>query len=388
MKAFKTVLVPGALLFLSGCAGLIDFREAPEYAERLQIPFTEGIPEEREMPPLRTEGLGEEEIRTVELYRERSRAVVNVTSLRVFTTRFGGAFPETGAGSGFIIDGEGIVVTNHHVVKDGQRLVVTLYDGSHYPARLVGTDPEMDIAVLRFDPQGRKLARIPRADSSELQVGQQAIALGNPFGLEGTLTSGVISALNRPVQTQAGFLMRDLIQTDAAINPGNSGGPLLNSSGEVIGVNTMMVSPLPGSVGIGLAVPSNTVARIVAGILDTGAVRRGWIDIEGVALDPRLARSIGREGQQGILITRAPSGGNADRAGLRDGRDGALVRYGRWRVPVEGDLIVAINDQPVRSVSELLAALEPTRPGERVRVTVRRDGETRDVTLELGERPR
>ena len=388
MSVLSTVALFLLLPLLSGCAGLIDFREAPEYAERLQIPFTEGIPEEPEMPPLRTEGLGEDELRTVELYRERSRAVVNVTSLRVFTTRFGGAFPETGAGSGFIIDEEGIVVTNHHVVKDGQRLVVTLYDGSHYPAWLVGSDPEMDIAVLRFDPQGRKLARIPRADSKELQVGQRAIALGNPFGLEGTLTSGVISALNRPVQTQAGFLMRDLVQTDAAINPGNSGGPLLNSSGEVIGVNTMMVSPLPGSVGIGLAVPSNTVARIVSGILDAGTVRRGWIDIEGVALDHRLARTIGREGQQGILITRVLSGGNAARAGLSDGRDGALVRYGRWRVPVEGDLIVAINEQPVRSVSELLAALEPTRPGERVQVTVRRDGETREVTVELGERPR
>ncbi len=388
MARRSTRLLLAMVPFLGGCAGLLDIREAPQYVDRFEVPYTQGVPEEPEMPPLRTEGLGPDEINTVHLYRERSRAVVSVTSLRVFTTRFGGAFPDGGAGSGFIIDGRGIVVTNHHVVEGAQRLVVTLFDGSHYPATLVGTDPEMDVAVLRFDPQGRQLHRIPRAESGTLQVGQKAVALGNPFGLEGSLTTGVVSALNRPVQMPSGFLMRNLIQTDAAINPGNSGGPLLNSRGELIGMNTLMVSPSPGSVGIGMAVPSDVVARIVGDILETGTVRRGWVDIEGIALDRRLARVAGMDQHQGILVTRVLPGGNAEHAGLRDGGEGRRIRYGRWVLPVEGDVIVAMNGEPVTSVSEMLAALEPTRPSDRVTLTLMRDGEPVEVPLTLGQRPR
>ena len=388
MARRSTRLLLAMVPFLGGCAGLLDIREAPQYVDRFEVPYTQGVPEEPEMPPLRTEGLGPDEINTVHLYRERSRAVVSVTSLRVFTTRFGGAFPDGGAGSGFIIDGRGIVVTNHHVVEGAQRLVVTLFDGSHYPATLVGTDPEMDVAVLRFDPQGRQLHRIPRAESGTLQVGQKAVALGNPFGLEGSLTTGVVSALNRPVQMPSGFLMRNLIQTDAAINPGNSGGPLLNSRGELIGMNTLMVSPSPGSVGIGMAVPSDVVARIVGDILETGTVRRGWVDIEGIALDRRLARVAGMDQHQGILVTRVLPGGNAEHAGLRDGGEGRRIRYGRWVLPVEGDVIVAMNGEPVTSVSEMLAALQHTRPSDRVTLTLMRDGEPVEVPLTLGQRPR
>ena len=377
-----------AVALATGCAAPIPDRAepAPELLDRVPLPLTLGVPVETERPPLRTEGLSEREINTVRLYRDRMRGVVNVTSLSAFRTRFGRAFPDAGTGSGFIIDQRGTVVTNHHVVERGQRLLVTLHDGSLYRAELLGSDPELDLAVLRFDPQGRELTTLPRGDSDVLQVGQDVFALGNPFGLEGTLTAGVVSALNRPVQTRSGFIMHDLVQTDAAVNPGNSGGPLMNARGEVVAVNTMMISPLPGSVGIGLAVPVNAVDRIVSQIIQEGRVSRGWIDIQGVALTPRLAASLGMPSQRGILVTGVAPGSPAADAGLRSGDEQRRVRYGAHQIAPDGDVVVAVNGQQTGSVAELLASLEATRPGDRATVTFLRDGERDTVTLTLSSR--
>ncbi len=387
--AFAIVLSgAAAAVLLSGCQGLTRVEPAPQYLVLLEPMYTRGVPAEPEIPPLRTEGLGEDEIRTVRLYRETHRAIVNVTSLSVFRSRFRGPFPTGGTGSGFIIRDDGIVVTNHHVIEGAQQLIVTLFDGSHYPAELVGSDPELDLAVLRFDAQGRSLAIIKQGDSDRLQVGQKAFALGNPFGLEGTLTAGVVSALNRPVDTPSGFIIRNLIQTDAATNPGNSGGPLLNSSGELIGVNTMMISPAEGSVGIGLAVPSNSVDRIVSQILREGRVERGWIEIEGIALDRRLVPSGRMAARQGILVTRVHPDGNADRAGLRDGAGGRRVRYGPYSIPVEGDIILEIDGTRIGTVAELFATLETTSPGEDVSLLILRQGERLEVEITLAARPR
>ena len=377
------------VVVLAGLYGCATFTPAPEFFdEELELYFTRGVPEEKPLPPLRTEGLAPHEVPVVRVWRERHRAVVNITTLSAWRSRLFGTIPASGIGSGFIIDGRGLVVTNHHVIAGAQRVVLSMYDGSLYPAQVIGTDPEMDLAVLRFDPQGRELTTIPLADSSRLQVGQQVIALGNPFGLEGTLTAGVVSALQRPVQLRSGFIIRDLVQSDAAINPGNSGGPLLNTRGELVGVNSMMVSPAAGSVGISLSIPSNTTRRIVTHILSEGRVSRGWIEIEGIALNRRLAEAAGASGQQGILITRVVSGGNAEVAGLRDGRNGRVIRDGNHRVPVEGDILLAVNDEPVGSVAELFATLEATRPGEQARLTYLRGDQRRQVTVLLGERPR
>lgn len=381
------VLLAATVALLGGCAAIPAPRTAPELPVAMDFEFTEGVPEEQPLPPLRTEGLGANEVNTIRIYRERHRAVVNVTAIHSEHTPLRGTVHAAGTGSGFIIDQRGTVITNHHVVTGGERLVVTLYDGSHYPARLVGSDPEMDLAVLRIDAHGRQLTTIPIGDSTRLQVGQKVLALGNPFGLEGSLTTGVISALERPVQTPSGFIMRDLIQTDAAINPGNSGGPLLDSRGDLIGVNSMMVSPLPGGVGIGLAIPAHTTERIVEQILREGRVVRGWIQIEGVALSDRLARAGDLPIRRGILVTRVLPGGNAEAAGLRDGVDGRHVRHGPYRIPVDGDIIVEIDGQRTGSVGELFASLEATRPEQRVVLTILRDGEYRDIAVVLAARP-
>ncbi|WP_406672020.1 S1C family serine protease, partial [Natronospira sp.] len=218
------------------------------------------------------------------------------------------------------------------------------------------------------------------------QVGQSVYAMGNPFGLEGSFTAGVVSALNRPLQIDSGYIIRDLIQTDAAINPGNSGGPLVDSRGRMLGLNSMMISPAAGSVGIGLAVPSNTVHRIAGQIIREGRVARGWIDIQGIAISPRLVNQAGLPIRHGILVTRVLPGGNAQQAGLRDGQGGRMIRHGPHRLPVEGDIITAINGQPVTSVAELLLSLEGTRPGDEARVQVFRGGRSLELSIVLGER--
>ena len=367
---------------LTGCAGLpvAGPGEATEAARE------DGA--EPPLPPLQTEGLRSDEINAVEIYRTRSRAVVHIAAAGLRSgAEEGSLVPSAGVGSGFIIDQEGTVVTNHHVIRGAQRMLVTLYDGSRYRAEPVGSDPELDLAVIRFNPRGRSLATIPGGDSSGLQVGQQVFALGNPFGLDGSLTTGVVSALNRPMRTSSGYVVRELIQSDAAINPGNSGGPLLNSRGQLIGVNSMIISPSRGSVGIGLSIPYETVQRVVAHILEEGPMVRGWIDIEAIGIEPRLALDGGLPVSQGVLVTRVLDEGNAAIAGLQDGRDGRTIRHGPYRIPVQGDIITAVNDQPVENVGQLLARLEGTRPRETIQLTIVRDGGTENLSIRLSRQP-
>ncbi len=380
-------LVVLGLLSISGCATIAGIRPAPEDVHWLEPELTVGIPDEQPMPPIRTEGLSSSEIETVTVYRDNIRAVVNVTSLSMFRNRFQGHLPVSGTGSGFIVDQSGHVVTNYHVIKGGQSLIITMYDGSNYRARMVGYDPDLDLAVLQFDPQGRTLATIKVGDSDVLQIGQKVLALGNPFGLEGTLTSGIISGLRRPMQTQSGFIVRNLIQTDAAINPGNSGGPLLNSSGELVGINVMIVSPTGGNVGIGFSIPSNVAKRIVGQIIEGGTVMRGWIELDGVALDSQLARDAGLNRSKGLLVTYVEPGGNAEKAGLHGGEAGKFVQQGSVWVPIGGDIIVAVEGHPVTTVIEYLGSLEATRPGDVVSLTIVRGTKTIELPVVLTARP-
>ena len=384
VRPFLAIL---GLILLSSCAHTMGVRPAPEFFDAIDFEFTQGIPIEQAVEAVRTEGLTEDEINTAQVYKANYRAVLNVMSLHAYRTRFGSTFPDSGLGSGFIIKSDGTVVTNYHVVRDAQQVIVTLYDGSRYPAKIIGYDIEMDLAVIRFDPLGRRLTTIAFGDSSLLQVGEKALAFGNPFGLEGTLTTGIVSALKRPLKMQSGFIMSDLVQTDAPINPGNSGGPLLNSRGELIGVNTLIISPSAGSSGIGLAISSNTVNRIVSQLSVSGRVNRGWLDIEGIALNARLAKAAGMSITEGLLITRIIPGGNADVAGLKDGSTGRHIRYGMHRIPVEGDIIVGFNGSRVTGVAELFALLETTRPDQVVTLSIVSNGITRSVELSLSERP-
>jgi S1-C subfamily serine protease len=258
-----------------------------------------------------------DEANNIDLYQRLNRAVVNITSVSYEYNWFLEPEPQQGTGSGSIIDAKGLVLTNYHVVKDAEQLSVTLADGQDYKGRIVGVDPENDLAVIQFDPKGARLTLMPLGSSTGLRVGQKVLAIGNPFGLERTLTTGIISGLGRPVKTQSGIVIREMIQTDASINPGNSGGPLLNAKGEMIGVNTMIYSPSGGSVGIGFAVPADTARRVVPDLIRYGKVQRGWIDIKPVQLFPRLVSYANLPVSEGILVSEVAPGSAAEKAGLK-----------------------------------------------------------------------
>jgi S1-C subfamily serine protease len=327
----------------------------------------------------------QDELNNIRVYEALNEAVVNITSVTIEYNWFLEPVPKEGTGSGSIIDQEGHVLTNYHVVKDAKQLRVTLADGSEYEGRLIGSDPENDLAVIRFDPRGKILTTIAFGRSAALRVGQKVLAIGNPFALERTLTTGIISGLGRPVKTSSGLVIREMIQTDASINPGNSGGPLLNSRGEMVGINTMIFSPSGGSVGIGFAVPVDTARRIVPEIIRSGKVSRGWIDISPVQLFPALVRYAKLPIADGVLVSRVTPGSPADKAGLKGGSE--AVRYGRSLIYLGGDIITDVDGLPVTSLYDLLGALEDNKPGEKVAVKVLRDRKEITLYVTLSERP-
>ncbi|TVQ17663.1 MAG: peptidase S1, partial [Spirochaetaceae bacterium] len=249
-------------------------------------------------------GLSLDELETIRVFEARNDGVVNISTQRVTLNWFFEPVPEQGqSGSGSIIDQRGYVLTNNHVVRGASEITVTLADGTSLPGEVIGTDPENDLAVLKIDPHGRELTTIPLGRSDNLRVGQKVLAIGNPFAIGRTLTTGVVSGLDRSVRADANFVINGLIQTDASINPGNSGGPLLNSRGEMIGVNTMIYSSTGGSIGIGFAVPSETARRIVPDLIEFGAVRRGWIEMTPVQLFPQLVRFARLPVSSGLLVS-------------------------------------------------------------------------------------
>ena len=329
-------------------------------------------------------GVSADEANNISIYQRYNEAVVNVAAAAMDYNWFLEAVPRSGAGSGTIIDHEGHVVTNYHVVQAARTVTVTLADGAEREGRVVGADPETDLAVVKFDPRGLALTTIPFGRSVDLLVGHKVLAIGNPFGLSRTLTTGVISGLGRPVSAPNGVIIREMIQTDASINPGNSGGPLLNSRGEMIGLNTTIISPTGGSVGIGFAVPIDTVRRVLPDLVRHGEVRRGWIDVRPVQLVPRLARELRLPVERGILVSEVTQGGNAAAAGLRGGR--RSVRWGRSVFRVGGDVIVEVDGTETVTISDLFNALEDNRPGERVEVVFQRGARRHTTTVVLSRR--
>ena len=329
--------------------------------------------------------LSEDERSTIEVYRRASPAVVNITTRTVEWDFFYGAVPSGGSGSGFIVSEDGIIVTNLHVVAGARQIQVTLGDRSSLPGRVVGYDPLTDLAVVRIDPKGRKLPTLPLGDSNQLQVGQKVVAIGNPFGFQATLTTGVVSALQRTLQSPGGALIDEAIQTDAAINPGNSGGPLLDSQGRVVGVNTLIFTPTGGSVGIGFAIPVSTLKLILTDLVRHGRPQRPWLGIRTIEVFPERAEELKLPVESGVMIAKVVRGAPAASAGLRGGTRSEII--GRMRFPVGGDIIVAIDGQKVESLIELNRILSRKRPDETVEVTFYRGAEKRSLKVQLALRP-
>jgi S1-C subfamily serine protease len=326
------------------------------------------------------ESLDSEEQNNISVYRRNIDSVVNITSRAVTFDFFYGLVPQEGQGSGFIIDKEGHVLTNYHVIADARQVEVTLHNRKKYRATVVGTDRSHDLAIIQI--KGTGLTPMVLGDSRNLQVGQKVYAIGNPFGLAGTMTRGIISSI-RPVQEPDGMQIDEAIQTDAAINPGNSGGPLLNWHGEVIGINTLIASNVGQSAGIGFAIPVNTAKAVLNDLVTLGRVRRPALGVRTIPITPELADQMGLAADNGLLIVQVVPGGAADRAGLSGGTERAYL--GNIPIMVGGDLIVAIDGQDVQDQQDLSQIMNSHRAGDTIRVTVYRGKRKLDVNVTLGE---
>ena len=328
------------------------------------------------------EPLDSEEQTNISVYRKNIGSVVNITSRAVTLDFFYGLVPQEGQGSGFIIDHDGHILTNYHVIADARQIEVTLHNRKKYRASVVGTDRSHDLAIIQI--KAADLNPMVMGDSRNLQVGQKVYAIGNPFGLSGTLTSGIVSSI-RQVQEPDGVTIDEAIQTDAAINPGNSGGPLLNSHGEVIGINTMIASN-PGvgqSAGIGFAIPVNTAKAVLNDLLTLGRVRRPALGVVTIPISPDIADQLGLAADYGLLIVQVVPGGAAARAGLKGGTERAYL--GNMPITIGGDLIVAIDDQDVQDQQELSHIMNSHRAGDPVKITIYRGKKKMDIQVTLGE---
>lgn len=336
------------------------------------------------------QGYTQDESENISVYETYNESVVNITTEVVNINWFLEPVPQSGgSGSGSIIDERGYVLTNYHVVKGAYKLFVNLADGSQYEASVIGVDSQNDLAVIKFSPpSGMKLRPIPFGSAKGLRVGQKVLAIGNPFGLERTLTQGIVSGLGRPIQKDDTTILQNMIQTDASINPGNSGGPLFNSAGKMIGINTMIYSPSGGSVGIGFAIPVDTAVRIVPQLIKEGKVRRGWIEMEAIQLFPALVSYLKQSGQaapidKGLLISDIKAGSGAEKAGLKGGS--TAVRYGQSTFKIGGDIIISVDGHAIGSIADLYTALEDSKPGEKVIVEFYRGKQKMTVSVSLTE---
>jgi S1-C subfamily serine protease len=326
------------------------------------------------------ESLDAEEQNNIGVYRKSIGSVVNITSRVMTYDFFYGLVPQEGQGSGFVIDKEGHILTNYHVIADARQVEVTLHNRKKYKATIVGTDKSHDLAIVQI--KAPDLQPMTLGDSTNLQVGQKVYAIGNPFGLAGTLTRGIVSSI-RQVQEPDGLVIEEAIQTDAAINPGNSGGPLLNWHGEVIGINTMIASSVGQSAGIGFAIPINTAKAVVNDLVTLGRVRRPALGVRTIPIDSEIADELGLSADYGLLIVQAVPGGAADRAGLHGGSERAYL--GNIPITIGGDLIVAINGEKLESQQKLAQIMNKHRAGDTVKVTIFRGKKQLEVSVVLGE---
>jgi S1-C subfamily serine protease len=326
------------------------------------------------------ESLDPEEQNNILVYRKNIPSVVNVTSRAMTFDFFYGLVPQEGQGSGFVIDRDGHILTNYHVIADARQLEVTMHNRKKYKATVVGTDPAHDLAVIQI--KAPDLVPAILGDSRNLQVGQKVYAIGNPFGLSGTMTRGIVSSI-RPVREPDGATIDEAIQTDAAINPGNSGGPLMNWHGEVIGINTMILSSVGQNSGVGFAIPINTAKAVLNDLMTLGRVRRPTLGVRTIPISPELADEIGLPADYGLLIVEVTPGGSADQAGLRAGTERAYL--GNTPIMLGGDLIVAIDGEKVEDEDTLAQMMNNHRAGDTVKVTIYRGRKKMDVSVSLDE---
>src|SRR6266568_635633 len=332
----------------------------------------------------RDAALTNDESINVRIYRQASPAVANILTKATEYDFFMDPVPVEGAGSGFVIDARGYILTNFHVVEGAQSIEVVLGDQSRYPAKFIGADQRNDVAMVKIDPKGKHIAALTLGDSGSLQVGQKVLAIGNPFGFQSTLTTGVVSALGRTVQTSQTTFIDEAIQTDAAINRGNSGGPLINSHGEVIGINSAIYTPTGTTAGIGFAIPINTAKNIANDLMTDGRVHRAFLGVETLAVSSWLSEALDLPVKEGLLVERATKGGPAAAAGIHGGD--RVAEAGMRKIAIGGDVITAIDNQKVASQLDVNLVLNHKRPGDSVTVTVYRGGKKMDVPVKLGER--
>ena len=395
-------------LTLSGCCGLTDLTSrttqgAPKVTPTVEAAPLERSEQEQAQPTLTPPEpviitFSEEERLLVELYERVNPSVVNI----VVATRvkgLGGSespdeFVQQGEGSGFVYDTQGHIITNNHVVANADQVRVTFFNDVSVLAQVVGTDPDSDLAVIKVDLPETELRPLKLGDSDALKVGQRVVAIGNPFGLEGTMTTGIVSALGRLLPagsaTVSGgrYSIPDVIQTDAAINPGNSGGPLLNLQGEVVGVTSAIESPVRGFAGVGLAIPANIVKKVVPALIQKGYYEHPWLGISAVNLSPALAKAMGLpESQRGVVVAMVTPGSPAEKAKLRPSE--RTVRVEGQELPADGDIIVGIDNQTVKKFDDLISYLtRRTEVGQKVTLKILREGKTISVEVTLAARPK
>jgi S1-C subfamily serine protease len=332
----------------------------------------------------RDAALSEDELINVRVYRQVSPAVANVLTKATEYDFFMDPVPVEGAGSGFVIDEKGYILTNFHVVEGAQSIEVVLGDQSRFPGKFLGADQRNDVALIKIDPKGKHLTALPLGDSASLQVGQKVLAIGNPFGFTSTLTTGVVSALGRTVQTSENTFIDEAIQTDAAINRGNSGGPLINTHGEVIGINSAIYTPSGTTAGIGFAIPINTAKLIAHDLITDGRVHLAYLGVQTLPVGGYLAEALDLPVKEGLLVEVAAKGGPAAAAGIHGGD--RVAQAGMQRIAIGGDVIVAIDDHKVASSIDLNIVLNHKRPGDTVTLTIYRGGKKMEVPVKLGER--
>jgi len=320
----------------------------------------------------------------IDVFEKVPPAVVNIAATTLSINFWMEVIPREGQGSGFIIDKDGYILTNNHVVAKAQRITVTLSNGKKIAASLIGRDPSSDLAVIKIPASDTNSVAV-LGDSDLVKVGQKAIAIGNPFGLSHTLTTGIVSALNREIQTGVGTQMNDLLQTDAAINPGNSGGPLLNSNGEVIGINTAIFSSSGGNLGIGFAIPINRVKEVATHLITTGRVARPWLGITGITIDGDIAKALGLNVPKGVLVIEVLQGSPASQAGLRGGSQPIII--GSIRLLLGGDIITSLEGEAVSDMKSFAREISEFKVGQKVSLEIIRDQMRRNINVLLSERP-
>lgn len=324
-----------------------------------------------------------DEQNSVDIYKAASPAVVNITATTLRQNYFFEVFPQKGLGSGVIIRADGVILTNNHVIgQQTAEVEVTLQDKSQYPAKVLGRDPESDLAVIKIDPKGKKLTSLEFGKWEGLAVGQKTLAIGNPFGLGGSLTVGIVSSLGRDIRaSNESPIIKDVIQTDAAINPGNSGGPLLDSGGKIIGINSQIYSQSGGSEGIGFAISVNTLKKVVPQLIESGRVNRPWLGVEGLGLPGGILQQLGIPADNGVMLVGVYKNGPANSAGLKPAT--REVRFGFRSLPIGGDVIYQIDNTPVSTVRDIADYISDKKMGDRVVVHYVRGKQKKAVTVTL-----